>query len=78
MLVEISNAKSHTHSQFATANASPKTAKEYVLPTLTSELNNKHWKTKLNGKALCTTTCIAHCYHLLNRSKGVFGKSPNF
>ena len=39
-------AQSHTHSQFATANATPKIAKEYVLPTLTFELNNKHRKTK--------------------------------
>jgi len=44
------NAQSHTHLQFASANATPKIAKEYVLPTLTFELNNKHQKTKLNGK----------------------------
>nr|AOE12688.1 hypothetical protein [uncultured bacterium] len=43
-------AQSHTHLQFATANATPKIAKEYVLPTLTFELNNKHRKTKLNVK----------------------------
>jgi flagellar basal body-associated protein FliL len=45
------NAQSHTHSQFATAKATPKIAKEYVLPTLTFELNNKHQKTKLNKKS---------------------------
>ena len=45
------NAQSHTHSQFATANATPKIAKEYVLPTLTFELNNKHRKTKQNVKS---------------------------
>ena len=44
-------AQSHTHSQFATANATPKIAKEYVLPTLTFELNNKHRKTKQNVKS---------------------------
>jgi hypothetical protein len=38
------NAKSHTHLQFAPTNATPKIAKEYVSPTLTSELNNKHRK----------------------------------
>ena len=36
--------------QFAPANAKPKIAKEYVLPTLTSELNNKHRKTNQNVK----------------------------
>jgi hypothetical protein len=36
--MKIANAKSHTHLQFATANATPKIAKEYVSPTLTSEL----------------------------------------
>jgi len=36
------NTQSHTHSQFAKANATPKIAKEYVLPTLTFELNKKH------------------------------------
>jgi DNA (cytosine-5)-methyltransferase 1 len=35
---EKANAKSHTHLQFATANATPKIAKEYVLPKLTFEL----------------------------------------
>ncbi|WP_162843322.1 hypothetical protein [Ichthyenterobacterium magnum] len=45
------NAQSHTHSQFAKANATPKIAKEYVLPTLNLELNNKHRKDKLNGKS---------------------------
>ncbi|MCB0537672.1 MAG: hypothetical protein KDE33_09100 [Bacteroidetes bacterium] len=44
-------AQSHTHSQFATANTTPKIAKEYVLPTHTFELNNKQRKTKLNGKS---------------------------
>ena len=44
------NAQSHTHSQFATANATPKIAKEYVLPTLKFELNNKQRKTKQNVK----------------------------
>jgi hypothetical protein len=29
----------------------PKTAKEYVSPTLNSELNNKHRKTKQNVKS---------------------------
>ncbi|QTD38783.1 hypothetical protein JL193_05820 [Polaribacter batillariae] len=48
---EKANAQSHTHSQFATANATPKIAKEYVLPTLTFELNNKHRKTKQNVKS---------------------------
>lgn len=32
----------------------PKIAKEYVVPTLTFELNNKHRKTKQNVKS---TTC---------------------
>lgn len=32
--LKIRNAKNHTHLQFAPANASPKIAKEYVLPTL--------------------------------------------
>jgi len=45
------NAQSHTHSQFATAKATPKIAKEYVLPTLNLELNNKHRKTKQNVKS---------------------------
>mgnify|MGYP003627268210 CR=1 FL=1 len=43
--------KSHTHSQFAKTNASPKIAKEYVLPTQTLELNKKHRKNKLNEKS---------------------------
>jgi hypothetical protein len=43
--------KSHTHLQFAQAKATPKIAKEYVLPSLTFELNNKHRKTKLKGKS---------------------------
>jgi hypothetical protein len=60
------NALSHTHSQFASANATPKIAKEYVLPTLTFELNNKHRKTKQNVKALLTTTCIKHSYYRLS------------
>ena len=47
----ISNAQSHTHLQFSPANATPKIAKEYVLPTLNFELNNKHRKTKLNVKS---------------------------
>ena len=37
---KIANAQSHTHSQFASANATPKIAKEYVLPTHTFELTN--------------------------------------
>ena len=45
------HAKSHTHLQFATANATPKIAKEYVSPTLTLELNKKHRKNKLNEKS---------------------------
>ncbi|HEA28854.1 MAG TPA: hypothetical protein ENH91_02485 [Leeuwenhoekiella sp.] len=45
------SALSHTHSQFAPANAAPKIAKEYALPTLISELKNKHQKTKLNVKS---------------------------
>ena len=45
------HAKSHTHSQFATANATPKIEKEYVLPMLTFEPNNKHRKTKQNVKS---------------------------
>ena len=32
--IQKANAQSHTHSQFASANATPKIAKEYVLPTL--------------------------------------------
>jgi len=32
---------SHTHLQFATANSTPKIAKEYVLPTLKAERENK-------------------------------------
>jgi hypothetical protein len=35
--MKIANAKSHTHLQFATATTPPKIAKEYVLPTHTSE-----------------------------------------
>lgn len=41
------NAQSHTHSQFATANATPKIAKEYVLPTLKNEKKIKHENTTL-------------------------------
>ncbi|WP_159286767.1 hypothetical protein [Tenacibaculum maritimum] len=33
------------------ANATPKIAKEYVSPTLTSELNKKHRKIKQNMKS---------------------------
>ena len=47
-IVTIANAISHTHLQFATANATPKIAKEYVLPTLTFKLKKKHRKTKQN------------------------------
>jgi hypothetical protein len=35
------HAKSHTHLQFAPANAPPKIAKEYVLPTLTDKQDEK-------------------------------------
>ena len=42
------NAKGHTHLLFAPADTRAKIAKEYVLPTHTFELNNKHRKTKLN------------------------------
>ena len=55
------NAKSHTHLQFATANATPKIAKEYVWPTHTFELNNKHRKTKQDAKTLHTTKYIIYC-----------------
>ena len=51
METKTAKAQSHTHSQFATANTTPKIAKEYVLPTHTFELNNKQRKTKLNGKS---------------------------
>jgi len=37
--------------RFATANSTPKIAKEYVLPTHTFELNKKHRKTKQNVKS---------------------------
>jgi hypothetical protein len=43
---KIANAQSHTHLQFAPVNATPKIAKEYVLPTLNSELNKKHRKAR--------------------------------
>jgi len=43
--------KSHTHLQFASANTTSKIAKEYVLPTLNYDLNNKHRKTKPNAKS---------------------------
>lgn len=49
------NAQSHTHSQFATANATPKIAKEYVLPTHTFELNNKIRKLSRTEKTLAKT-----------------------
>ena len=49
--IQKANAQSHTHSQFASTNATPKIAKEYVLPTLTFELNYIHPKTKLNVKS---------------------------
>jgi len=60
------NAKSHTHSQFATANATPKIAKEYVLPTLKFELNNKHcksrtWKHYLQQWLNAIETTSSHC-----------------
>ncbi len=44
--IQKANVEIHTHSQFVTANAAAKIAKEYVLPTFTFELNNKHRKTK--------------------------------
>ena len=34
-------AKSHTHLQFATANATPKIAKEYVFANATNRTENK-------------------------------------
>jgi DNA (cytosine-5)-methyltransferase 1 len=40
--------KSHTHLQFAPAITTPKIVKEYVSPTLNSELNIKYRQTKLN------------------------------
>ncbi len=47
------NAQSHTHSQFATANATPKIAKEYVfLPTLLTDRKIKYEN---------TTMAIIHC-----------------
>ena len=39
----------HIYSRYSQHNT--KTVKEYVLPTLTFELNNKHRKTKLNVKS---------------------------
>ena len=55
MLVEISNAKSHTHLQFAQANATPKIAKEYVLSTHTSVQELKLRKTKQDVESQLTT-----------------------
>jgi len=49
------NAQSHTLLQFTIANAKPKIAKKYVLPTRKYELNKKHRKTKQNVKTLHTT-----------------------
>jgi hypothetical protein len=39
----------HIYSRYS--QRTTKTEKEYVLPTLTFELNNKHRKTKLNVKS---------------------------
>ena len=54
--------KSHTHLQFAPANATPIIAKEYVLAKAQLELNKKHLKTKLNEKALLTTMYIKNSF----------------
>lgn len=43
--------KSHTHLQFVPANATPKIAKEYVSPTLTSELTENFGKPSRTWKA---------------------------
>ena len=71
--------KSHTHSQFAKANASPKIAKEYVQPTLTFQLNNQHLKTKQNVKS--TTYNNVYKTQLLEAFREVFvylESTPNF
>lgn len=57
----IANAESHTHLQFALANATSKIVKEYVLSKLTFELNNKHRKTKRNLKSTTYKPYIIHC-----------------
>ena len=66
---------SHTHLQSHHPSFT-QTVKEYVLPTLTSELNNKHRKTKQNEKALCTTRYKKHRAFVLTPKFCVYLQSP--